>query len=249
MNKLLIMVAGFICATSSIAEPNTLAKSADEAKKAARMERMMRATGGMVEKAGVGKIVVVNSQTRISDAAISNIVAKLVFQTHFNVETIRGEFPLYSPPLGARAAVVVGHDENLPLSLVAAENLWGYVNVAKLGDKNLESRFTKEFIRVTTLAFGASLSQFMGSPLCSTDSAAMLDKHVTENYTFDCQQMILKNLTNLGMKPASKSTYKKASQEGWAPAPTNDYQKVIWEQTHQIPDNPITIEFDPKKDK
>ena len=44
-------------------------------------------------------------------------------------------------------------------------------------------------------------------------------------------------------------THKKACQEGWAPAPTNDVQKAIWEKVHAIPDKPMTIEFDPKKDK
>ena len=53
----------------------------------------------------------------------------------------------------------------------------------------------------------------------------------------------------LGIRPVVQATYKKACQEGWAPAPTNDVQKAIWEKVHAIPDKPITIEFDPKKDK
>ena len=249
MKKLSIIAVSVICAIATMADSKASDKADKEAKLAARKERMMQATGGLVEKPGVGKIAVVNAQHKVSEDAITNIVAKLVFQTHFNVELVRGDFPMYTPPPGFRAAVVIGADENLPLSLVASENLWGFVNVAKIGDKNVESRFTKEFIRVTTLAFGASLSQFVGSPLCSTDGVNMLDKHVTENYTFDCQQMILKNLSNLGMRPSTKTTYKKACQEGWAPQPTNQYQKVIWDQVHAIPDRPITIEFDPKKDK
>ena len=38
-------------------------------------------------------------------------------------------------------------------------------------------------------------------------------------------------------------------QQGWAPAPTNEVQQAIWDKVHQIPDKPITIEFDPKTDK
>lgn len=41
-----------------------------------------------------------------------------------------------------------------------------------------------------------------------------------------------------------------ASEEaGWAAQPTNDYQKAVWDQVHALPDKPLTIEFDPKKDK
>ena len=34
----------------------------------------------------------------------------------------------------------------------------------------------------------------------------------------------------LGIKPARMTTYRKAVEEGWAPAPTNDFQKAIWEE-------------------
>ena len=50
-----------------------------------------------------------------------------------------------------------------------------------------------------------------------------------------------------GVTPARKGTYEAACQQGWAPAPTNDLQKAIWDKVHAIPANPIKIEFDPKK--
>ena len=40
-----------------------------------------------------------------------------------------------------------------------------------------------------------------------------------------------------------------ACREGWASAPTNDVQKAIWDKVRAIPDKPLTIEYDPKKDK
>ena len=52
-----------------------------------------------------------------------------------------------------------------------------------------------------------------------------------------------------GIPPIRSDTYKLACQEGWVPEPTNDVQRTIWKQVHSIPDKPITIEFDPKKDK
>ena len=45
-------------------------------------------------------------------------------------------------------------------------------------------------------------------------------------------------------------TYKRACEEGWAPAPTNDIQKAIWERAkadkERGPSNPIEIPM-PKK--
>ena len=50
-----------------------------------------------------------------------------------------------------------------------------------------------------------------------------------------------------GVTPARKGTYESAFQQGWAPAPTNDVQKAIWEKVHAVPATPMKIEFDPKK--
>lgn len=50
-----------------------------------------------------------------------------------------------------------------------------------------------------------------------------------------------------GVTPARKGTYESACQQGWAPAPTNDVQKSIWDKVHAVPATPMKIEFDPKK--
>ena len=50
-----------------------------------------------------------------------------------------------------------------------------------------------------------------------------------------------------GVTKSKMTTYLKACQEGWAPAPTNDYQKAIWEETRKLPEKPLQIKFDPKK--
>ena len=37
------------------------------------------------------------------------------------------------------------------------------------------------------------------------------------------------------------ASYDQACREGWAPAPTNDVQKAIWDEVHAIPTEPIKI--------
>ena len=41
--------------------------------------------------------------------------------------------------------------------------------------------------------------------------------------------------------------YLVAVQEGWAPQPTNDVQKAIWDKVHALPTEPIKIKPEEKK--
>ena len=58
-------------------------------------------------------------------------------------------------------------------------------------------------------------------------------------------------LAKMGVRPYVKSNYKKACREGWAPAPTNEFKKVIYEKVKaeqsKEPTKGIKIEYDPKK--
>jgi hypothetical protein len=65
----------------------------------------------------------------------------------------------------------------------------------------------------------------------------------------DGQQLftIVRGLPSYDLVAPRIVPYKLACEEGWAPAPTNEYQKAIWDETHAIPANPMKIEFDPKK--
>lgn len=62
---------------------------------------------------------------------------------------------------------------------------------------------------------------------------------------FDKFAAFAKHLSDFGVKPRKMATYKRACQEGWAPAPTNDIQKAIWEKAkadkERGPVNPIKI--------
>ena len=68
-----------------------------------------------------------------------------------------------------------------------------------------------------------------------------------EKLPIDIQDSIKKYLSAAGVTPLRRTIYRRACQEGWAPAPTNDVQKAIWDKVHAIPKTPMKIEFDPKK--
>ena len=52
-----------------------------------------------------------------------------------------------------------------------------------------------------------------------------------------------------GIQRARKGIYEIACKQGWAPPPTNDIQRAIWDKVHAIPTKPIKIEYNEKRDK
>ena len=63
----------------------------------------------------------------------------------------------------------------------------------------------------------------------------------------DKLQAIVKHLESRGVTPTIIAHYRQACQQGWAPAPTNEYQKAIWDKVHQLPTAPIKIKPETKK--
>ena len=45
----------------------------------------------------------------------------------------------------------------------------------------------------------------------------------------------------------SVTNYRTAVKEGWAPQPTNDVQKAIWDKVHAMPTEPLKIKSETKK--
>ena len=52
---------------------------------------------------------------------------------------------------------------------------------------------------------------------------------------------------SVGVRVINYATYQQACREGWAPAPTNDIQKAIWDKVHAMPTAPIKIKPETKK--
>lgn len=244
MKKLLFAVVAALSVCSYAADEN-LTDAEKEAKKAAAKQKMMEKTGGIIEKAGTGKLAIVNCQKKYETSAIAAKAEQFNKVLRIAMETSEGAWKLGDKlPVGANAAVYIVDDPALPMSLVATEAHWGVVNVAEL---DTPARFNKAFARTAIMTFGGGVSQFKGSPMQSVSSPADLDKVLNDAITFDAMTAMMKNLQAIGVTQAKKTTYRKACMEGWANQPTNDFQKVIWEEVHAKPTNPMKITFDPAK--
>ena len=249
MSKILISAVVAIASAIIFADGNAK-KTTPNAKtpqdKAARAEAILRKTGGFVSKKSDGKIYFVNCQSRISDEEISKRIDRIRFVLKYPCEITKGTWKIGdSKPKDAKIAIYLVDDEKLPMSLVAVEAGWGVVNTATLSEKN--NRFSKQLTRVFCLTAGAADSPVKTSPMQTVLKSEDLDKLLTDGFTFDMASSINENLQAIGMAPERKVPYVKACKEGWAPAPTNEIQKAIWDKVHSAPKTPMKIEFDPKK--
>jgi len=217
--------------------------------KMSKVDRMARA-GGEVVRPGTftGKIAIISQQSKLPDAdcaAVAKILAKL---TQCNIVAEADE--------KATIRLYLIDAPNEPVMLLAPEDHWGKLNVARMVDdlpgvrakeKFFVPRTRKMIIKALSILMGGGSSQFPGN-IMNVATMRELDQ-CQENVPVDMVDNYTTYLKAIGVKPAEKTTYRKACREGWAPPPTNDVQRTIWNQVHQIPDKPITIEYDPKKDK
>ena len=241
--KCLVLTIMVACGLGAFAIDTKVQRTPEE--KAAMKQRLLERTGGMVYKAGEGKVVYVNCQKKFPTEHIRERVKAFSKTIRVNFEVVEGGVSMYKVPAGANAAIYIVDDPALPMSLIAVERNWGLMNVSDLGENG--QRFDREFVRVSILTLGAGASQFKGNPMGTVNSPADLDKIRSDNITFDSVQSVTRNLKAIGVTESRLSSYRKACMDGWAPDPTNDFQKAVWEEVHAKPTKPMKIKFDPKK--
>ena len=220
-------------------------------------ENFNRRTGGLVSYPGAkrGKIVFVNAQSKAPADWLDEIAKFHARELKVDIEVSTGTFQFPDTKVLGNASLFVIDDPKMPSILHAPEQKWTMINIAPLTEGNgskpafFSARVKKELTRGLCLLAGTQTSNYPESLLGCVTKPSDLDKFADWELPVDIPERFLPYLAGFGIKPNELVTYRKACQEGWAPAPTNDYQKAIWEQVHSIPDKPITIEYDPKVDK
>lgn len=249
-----MLVVGLVLADSTTNNTSAPIRKLDRRKMA---QRWYQRTGGHLEvpNSRQGRIVFVDAQSGICRAWLNEFVRKHQSLHHFDFSVEDGSFALPRPVLHGNATLYVVNDAMLPSLLHAPEDRWTMVNVSRLREGNgqkpqfFEARVKKELTRGFCLLAGTQTSNYPGSLLTTVTAPEDLDKFMDAELPIDIPERFKPYLAGFGIRPAVFTTYKKACYEGWAPAPTNDVQRAIWEQVHQIPDKPLTIEYDPKRDK
>ncbi len=238
----------------------------NEAERVARRayirDRIARHTGGKLIRPGTraGEIVCVNCQKRAERKLLEESADYFIKEARFNVTVKDGAFDLAKPQIQGNVSLFVVDDESLPALLVAPEDRWAMVNVAPLakgrGEKKafFDARVKKELTRGFSALCGATNSGYPNALTGGISATEQLDKHVDARLPVDVIARFAPYMASFGVTPAVETTYRRACQEGWAPAPTNDYQKAIVEQIKKEksealkgPAKPRKITFDKKK--
>ena len=266
MKKLLLTVAVATLAAAVVAKeaakaagegrvPLTAEQKAELRKE--RREKRLAESGGLVEREVQGKsALIVNAQSVVPMGLIEEAAASIRGLALVKVETANGDPSKSHRPTPEHPVVVavVNDPASDATILVAPEQNWATLNVNLLLRDNpspdvVASRIHKEIWRATAMAMGAANSMTQPCLLRQINTLRELDR--TKNMLPSPQPInnMIDVADKLGIVRVHRATYRKACQEGWAPAPTNNVQRTIWNQVHQIPDKPITIEYDPKIDK
>ena len=227
----------------------------------ARDERVMKKTGGfLLQKEEGPQALFVDSRANPT-RSVEEVARLYKLGTRLSCKWEKTLRSVQRPLVFAQAlmaekkpllvVVVVERAEDFPALSVFPEERIGLVNADKLkgGDDPSapEMRVAKEIWRALGFVTGIGFSQMQNDVMQPHYTLAELDAN---NFPY-IQPMNMAKMQYLwkrfGVKKEAKIPYRVACQQGWAPAPTNEYQKAVWDEVHTTPKNPMKIEFDPKK--
>lgn len=204
-----------------------------------------------------GVIYYVNAQKRAPAEWLAQNAEVFAKHAKIAIEVVDGTFEFPNPKIQGNASLFVIDDETLPPLLSAPESRWAMVNVAPLAKgagakpQFFAARVQKELTRGFSLLAGTQTSNYPNSLLGCVTKPEDLDIFEDCRLPVDILGRFTPYLEGYGVKPYVLSTYKKACQEGWAPAPTNDVQQAIWDKVQadkeRGPSNPIRIPPPAKK--
>lgn len=256
----------YICIATTIATVAFCAVAEDATADAAETQdkavKAYQRTGGHVVKPGsqLGTVTIVNAQSKVTTPEFEGTIEKLRYKMRFNFKLVDGTAVDVSSAKAAKealktnVAVFIVDNEALPVSLVALEERWGIVNIAKLGKPDMDKvrrfgRANAELMRIIAYVCGGGESQFAESLLTVGDSPSSWDIAQRE-LPIDTMNKMAASLAKIGVTPSVSKTYRTACREGWAAAPTNDVQQAIWDEVKakqaQKPTKPLKITPDMK---
>lgn len=209
----------------------------------ARHAAMIARQGGELTKPGsyAGFVAIVNRQARLSSNECERVAKFFAAKTRRN-------FKVVSDAKGAKVVLTVVDEPSSPKVLLAPEDGWGKVNVADLvadlpseeaKKKFFAIRARKLMIKAMSVLIGGGSSNYPGN-ITNASTVRQLDT-TPDDLPVDLLQRYDRYLDSIGVTAKIRATYRKAVREGWAPAPTNDVQRKIWNDIRAIPTEPIRI--------
>ncbi len=261
MNSLKIYIAA-TCAmfgTAVFAEGGANPAQNEKAKLTAQ-ERIAK-LGGYVVYPGSqkGSVAFIDTQKAVDVSAdLADVLGHFRHQIPIKLDLVKaetGEPKVLKGNAKANFAVVFINDSAQPASIIAPEDGYAVVNFAKYttgiklptDEAKYKRRCARAALKAFVLLCGGGGSRYSGH-VAAAQTVQELD-FAHDKLPVDIQDSVKKYLDAAGVTPLRRTIYRKACQEGWAPQPTNDVQKAIWDEVRKLPSKPMKIEFDPAKGK
>ena len=211
-------------------------------------------TGGYVRNTSgqKGRVLIANAQKAVPLDGLRKSVTKLAEQMKvaIDIEDVDGADAAKTASLlkdrKANAVIYILDTGKSPL-LVSPDECWASVSVPALGEANAPSRLEKETMRALTFLCGGTASGYPNPMTYPVTDVRQLDLIDAPDLPIDVIQRMQMYLEKLGVTPYKQATYRTACKQGWAPAPTNDVQKAIWNKVHEMPSEPIKIKPETRK--
>lgn len=219
-------------------------KLTPEQMKAVR-ERMMRHIGGVIPMPDryPGICFLDCSAGAVPAGVIAKVIGKVKGEFFLSAYERQGKFTTIEA-LGAFTAAHTNHacvvaiaeaGNALPWLLTAPDSRWALVNLTPLkADNPKEEKLAHrvEFVaqRAFGILMGAAWTAQGISVMMPAKDLAELDAIRGQVMPPDCHFPVIAYCDLRGVAKGGTAPYRKACMEGWAPAPTNDIQKAIWEE-------------------
>lgn len=259
LSLITILYSGFGIAQT---QKSLLSLEEREARKAKFYEIQMKKNGGIVIKPGSqqGRFLFVYDAHNVELEVLDSSARKLSKEYRIAINVEEGtsidvnNANRFVKENNVNLVVFVLNNKNSDTTLlVAPENRWGILNISPLikdvSKRTANERIEKEIKRLFAILSGSFSSQFPNSLLSAIKQPSDLDNIDEVRLPHDVKSRAIPYLASFGITPYVQTNFRKACQEGWAPAPTNDIQKAIWEKVHAMPTAPIKIKPETKKVK
>ncbi len=245
MRELKTAVAALTCALVACA-------ATANANPTRRPARLTKPSGGLVEKPYAGKALhVVDAQSGLAPEQVASAAESVRWLSRLPLVVSRsvaaGNAAAWKMAQGLAsradvgAVVLVVDDADAPFLVASPDGRWSVLNVAALLEDSarVQARLSKLVWSATSLALGAGVPAPFSS-LAELDALPSEPGPAAHNALVDAARM-------RGFGFVTLATYRTACEEGWAPAPTNEVQRAIWEKVHALPTEPIRIRPETRK--
>lgn len=224
--------------------------------------QVLEKTGGFIDAPATGvAIVIIDARAKAGAAAdqfaqVFGNLSKMnvvVEKTPINDSNFLAKAITRREALKVTFALMIVEDPLLPGLSTYPEERIAVINFSKYQSGNdpvrREERVVKELWRSLGFVSGIGYAPFKNDvfqPIYSVDELDAEIYQVMQPMNF---QKMYSTMSKFGAKRARHIPYRLAVVEGWAPAPTNQYQQAIWDKIHQLPTEPIKIKPEATKVK